>query len=132
MKYTNKDIIRSGEKKLIRFLAKHLDFNAVKESIQQTYQIDLNDRLEHRSGNIVIHNEEIAYQLDFDMKVNLSVLLDRDGELLSIRSPQLTSREHSQQQASLSNNSMPEEKEKSAETAKKAAEIAEMISDINK
>lgn len=132
MKYTNKDIIRSGEKKLIRFLAKHLDFNAVKESIQQTYQIDLNDRLEHRSGNIVIHNEEIAYQLDFDMKVNLSVLLDRDGELLSIRSPQLTSREHSQQPASPSNNSMPEEKEKSAETAKKAAEIAEMISDINK
>lgn len=135
MKYTNKDIIRSGEKKLIRFIAKHLDFDAVKESIKESYQIDVNDNLEHKSGNIVTHNGEIAYQLDFDVKVNLSVLLDRNGEHISISSPQLTPHEphqglppSSDEPSGLS----PDEKGKKAENAQKASEIAQMISEINK
>jgi len=135
LKYTNKDIIRSGEKKLIRFIAKHLDLDAIKESIRESYQIDVSDNLEHKSGNIVVHNEEIAYQLDFDLKVDLSVLLDRNGAPISIHSPQLPSHEYSFHQASSSSEPhepTPEEKAKTAETAQKASEIAQMIAEINK
>ncbi|MBS3759443.1 MAG: hypothetical protein KGY61_12360 [Desulfobacterales bacterium] len=124
MKYTNKDIIRSGERKLIRFIAKHLDLDAVKESIRESYQIDINDHLEHKSGNIEVHNEAIAYRLDFDVKIGLSVLLNRNGEPLSIDSPQLSPRQPPELQ--------PEDKPKKAENSQKASEIAQMIEEINK
>lgn len=123
MKYTNKDIIRSGERKLIRFIAKHLDWNPVRQSVREHFQIDAGGDLEHKSGNIVVHSGDIAYKLDFDLKVNFSVLLDRNGEAVAIRSPQSGDDE----------TALPSEPgPKPSQNARKASEIAEMLSEINK
>ena len=136
MKYTNRDIIQSGEQKLIRFLAKHLDWDDVKQSIREIYDVEVHDNLEHKSGNIVIHNGEIAYQMDFDIKMSLSVLLDRNGESISINSPQLSSRGTDPQSGSSmphkSSQTYPDENNRQSESARKASEIARMMSEINK
>jgi len=123
LKYTNKDIIRSGERKLIRFIAKHLNWNPVRESIRETYQINANGSLEHKSGNIVVHEGDIAYKLDFDLKVNFSVLLDRNGDAIAIRSSQSGDEDIAES---------PDPAPQPPENARKASEIAEMMSEINK
>ena len=123
MKHTNKDIIRSGERKLIRFIAKHMDWEAVRDAIKETYQIDADGSLEHKSGSIMVHRGDIAYKLDFDLKVNFSVLLDRNGAAVAIRSPQLGDEDIAEP---------PEAAPQPPENASKASEIAEMMSEINK
>lgn len=137
MKYTNRDIIQSGEQKLIRFLAKHLNWDGVKQSIRENYNIEVHDNLAHKSGNIVIHNGEIAYQMDFDLKVSLTVLLDRNGESIAINSPQLLSSHGTDHQSESSMphefpQTIPDENERQSESARKASEIARMMSEINK
>jgi len=134
LKYTNKDIIQSGERKLIRFLARHLNLDGVKQSIKDNYDVDTDDNLEHKSGNIVIHNGEIAYQMDFDLKVHISVVLDRNGESIAIDSSQLNSRKlHTDGSPALDEPpGTPPEQNRQAENVRKASEIAQMISEINK
>ena len=43
--------------------------------------------VEYKSGDIIVHNNQIAYQLRFDVKVTLSVLLDREGNCISATVP---------------------------------------------
>ncbi|MFP4533887.1 MAG: hypothetical protein ACLFNS_14525 [Desulfobacterales bacterium] len=123
MKYSNKDIIRSGERKLIRFIGKHLDWTPVRQAIREHYEIDAGGDLEHQSGSIVVHRGDIAYKLDFDLKVNFSVLLDRNGEAVAVQSPQTGDEDTTES---------PEPGSQPPENARKASEIAEMMSEINK
>jgi len=137
----NPDIIQSGERKLIRFIAKQLDWHSVRQSIKETYNVAVNESLEHKSGKIVSHEGDVAYQLDFDFKVNLSLLLARDGQQVWIDSPELNSRRVPAEQPSDSSQAgeissqageMDARKEAmDAESSKRASEIAQMISDIN-
>ncbi len=136
MKISSPDVIRSGERQLIRFIAKHLDREALKKTINESYDIELNDSLIHRSGSIALHRGEIVYRLDFEFKANLSILMSRDGDPVAIASPELKPRK-----ASGKRTLSPEteaagagagDNAKDAEKAKKASEIARMISEINR
>ena len=132
MKYTNKDIIQSGERKLIRYLARHLNWDGLKRSIKENYHISADDNLEHKSGSIVVHKGEIAYHMEFDLKVNVSVLLDRNGESIAIESPQLNSdKSNPPATASDESSTTAPDQQKQADNARKASEIARMISEIN-
>jgi hypothetical protein len=46
--------------------------------------LDIDDDVEYRNGDIVVYNNQIAYKLEFDIKVNLSILLDREGNYISL------------------------------------------------
>lgn len=135
MKLINPDIIESGERKLVRFIARQLDWRSVRQSIKQAYDVEVNESLEHKSGNLEIHEGDIAYRLNFDFKVNLSLLLSRDGQQVRIDSPELRSRQADGHQPPDSSPTpepgLPEDPMKDAK-AQMASQIAQMISEINK
>ena len=79
MKITDPQIIQNGEKKLIDAVQEHLDLETVKTILM--------DRIaeipfESKGGEIVVHDNQIAFRLDFDLKLNGSLLFDREGNYI--------------------------------------------------
>lgn len=84
MKITNSDIIKSGERELIDSIIGDLDWDAIEEIVKNRHKLKIQDDVEYRQGDIIVHNNQVAYKLDFDVKMTLSVVFDRDGNYLSL------------------------------------------------
>jgi hypothetical protein len=84
MKITNADVIKNGEKDLIDSITADLDWGAIEEIFLTEHNLGIDEDIEYKSGDIVAHDSQVAYKLEFTVKVNLSVLISRDGEYLSV------------------------------------------------
>lgn len=85
MKITDHEIIKNGEKELIDALTGDLDWTTIEQVFRDKFNLGLQEDIEYKQGDIVIYNNQIAYRLDFDVKVSLSVLFDRKGEYLDLK-----------------------------------------------
>ncbi len=83
MKITDPEVIRNGEKDLIEAVKEDLDMDAVKDIIKNRLTAK---SLSSRGGQIVVHDNQVAFRLDFDVQLSGSLLFDRDGN--HIRSDQ--------------------------------------------
>ena len=84
MKITDSDIIKNGEQELIDAITADLDWGAIEEIFLKEHNLGIEEDIEYKSGDIVAFDNQIAYKLEFGVKVNLSVLLNRDGEYLRV------------------------------------------------
>lgn len=84
MKITGNDVIKNGERDLMDAITADLDWGAVEGIFRERHNLSLEEDIEYKKGDIVVHENQIAYRLDFLAKVTLSVLLDRDGNYLSV------------------------------------------------
>jgi hypothetical protein len=76
MKITDPGIIKNGEKDLIELLKEDLDLDAVREIIQKKMT---SAALSPKGGEIVVHNNQIAFRMDFDLCLSGSLMFDRQG-----------------------------------------------------
>ncbi len=84
MKITNSEIIKNGEQELMDAITADLDWSAIERIIMKEHNLRIEEDIEYKSGDIIAINNQIAYKLSFEVKVNLSVLLDRNGDYLSV------------------------------------------------
>ena len=84
MKITNAEVIKSGEKDLIDSFTADLDWGAIEDIFLTEHNLGIDEDIEYKSGDIVAYENQVAYKLEFTVKVNLSVLINRDGEYLSV------------------------------------------------
>ncbi len=80
MKITDSQVIREGEKELINAVKDQIDPDRIRDLIAHKLS---GGNLKARDGQIVIHNNQIAFRLDFELQFTGSILLDREGNLLS-------------------------------------------------
>jgi hypothetical protein len=85
MKVTSDDIIKSGERELIDGITADLDWAAVERIFKEAHGLPLGEDVSYRRGDLVVHEDRIAYLLEFEVKVPLSMLLDRQGNCLGIQ-----------------------------------------------
>lgn len=85
MKITDSEIIKNGEKELIDAITADLDWGAIENIFLEEHNLGIEEDIEYKSGDIVALENNIAYKLEFDVKVNLSILLDREGNYLSVK-----------------------------------------------
>jgi hypothetical protein len=85
MKVTSDDIIKSGERELIDGITADLDWEAVERIFREAHRLPLGEDVSYRSGDLVVHENRIAYRLEFEVKVPLSMLLDREGNCIDLR-----------------------------------------------
>ena len=83
MKITGSEIIKSGERELLDAITADLDWGAVEEIFIRDHGLEIEEDIEYQKGDIVSYQGQIAYQLQFSVKVGLSILLDREGNYLS-------------------------------------------------
>nr|NJM03854.1 hypothetical protein [Desulfobacula sp.] len=79
MKITDPGVIKSGEKDLIELLKEDLDLDVVREIIKKKMTAAA---LSPRGGEIVVHNNQIAFRMDFDLCLSGSLMFDRQGNHL--------------------------------------------------
>ncbi len=84
MKITNAEVIKSGERELIDTIISDLDWGSIEQLVKDKHKLSIQDDVEYKKGDLVVHNNKIAYKLDFEVKMTLSVVFDRDGNYLSI------------------------------------------------
>ncbi len=84
VKITNADIIKSGERELIDTIIADLDWDMIEKIVRSRHRLKIQDDIDYRQGDLIVHNDQVAYKLDFDVKMTLSVIFDRDGNYLSI------------------------------------------------
>ncbi len=82
MQVTESEIIKDGEKDLIDSIKDGLDLDAIEELLREQIKIK---QVECKTGDIVVHNDEVAFKLDFEIKVKLPVIVDRDGNFLPMK-----------------------------------------------
>ncbi len=85
MKITNSEVIKSGEKDLIDSITADLDWGAIENIFLTEHNLGIDEDIEYKRGDIIAFNNQVAYKLEFTVKVNLSVLINRDGEYLSVK-----------------------------------------------
>ncbi len=79
MKITDPDVIKNGERDLIDAVKENLDLNTIKEIMQNKIHTKT---LLSKGGEIVVHNNEIAFKLDFSFEIQGSLMFDRQGNYI--------------------------------------------------
>ena len=122
MKLTNPEIIQENEKEFIDTLNAELDWEAIEKMLLEKHSFTLQEEIDYKDGDIVVYNDAIAYKFNFEIKVPLSVLFNREGECLEIS----TVRNDFEDKINL-----PDVTSQDDKVAQMALNIADMISEIN-
>ena len=85
MKITNAEVIKSGERDLIDSITADLDWGVIENIFLTEHNLGIDEDIEYKKGDIIAYNDQVAYKLEFAVKVNLSLLINREGEYLSIK-----------------------------------------------
>lgn len=79
MKITDPDVIKNGEKELIDAVKDDLDLDVVKQILEKKIS---QTTLQAKGGEIIVHDNQIAFRLDFDLNLSGSLMFDRDGSYI--------------------------------------------------
>lgn len=79
MRITDPQVILNGEKDLIASVQKDLDLDAVRDLLKERLTAKA---LSPRGGQIVVHDNDVAFRLDYEINLNGSLLFDRNGNLI--------------------------------------------------
>ncbi len=99
MKITDPQVIKNGENDLIASVRKNLDHKIIKKIIADQMA---RTALVSKGGQIVVHDNQVAFRMDFDLQLSGSLLFDRQGNYISgIPDPQTDSKDPESGPASL-------------------------------
>ncbi len=87
MKISDHEVIKSGEQELIDAITADLDWGAIEKVFKEKHNLGIEEDVEYQRGDIVVHNNQVAYKLEFNVNVVLSILLDREGKYISVITP---------------------------------------------
>ena len=84
MKLTNPDSIKESEKEFIDTINAELDWDAIERMLIEQHQFTLQDEVDYKNGDLIVYKDQIAYRFDFEIKVPLSLIFNRQGECLEM------------------------------------------------
>ena len=80
----NPGMIEEAVIELIEKVKSNIQFDQVKAICAHKHFIESIDKIDFKNGDIVAHDGEVAFKLDFNITYNLSLLLDRKGKLINV------------------------------------------------
>ncbi len=84
MKITEKEAIQDGEGEFVESLVGELDWGVIETILKEKYNLKLHDDVEYHNGDFVVHDNQVAYKLNFDVRLTLSLVFGRNGECLDV------------------------------------------------
>lgn len=86
MKIANSEVLKKREQELIGAVATDLDWEAIRQVLREKHGLNIGEDVNYRSAGIEAKENKILYSIDFDVSITLSIQLDRDGELVGVKS----------------------------------------------
>ncbi|HKL00630.1 MAG TPA: hypothetical protein VJ943_10260 [Desulfotignum sp.] len=128
MKVTDPELIQESEKEFIDTINAELDWESIEKLLMQKHGFALQDEVDYKQGDLVVFDNQIAYRFDFEVKVPLSVVFNRQGECLDMS----TSHRDDEPFPAPAPEEMADIRDRSSEkVGQLASNIADMISEIN-
>lgn len=87
MRVTDIDVIKNGERELIDAIIADLNWGVIEEVFRKEHGLTIKEDVEYKKGDLVVYEDQIVYKLEFEVKVGLHVLVDREGNCLTVKSP---------------------------------------------
>ncbi len=146
MKLTNPETIQESEKEFIDTINAELDWEAIEKMLLEKHSFTLQEEIDYKDGDLVVYKDNIAYKFDFEIKVPLSVIFNRDGECLEISTVRddfeddldesteddvADNIETGDEPSNSGEDTAPENIEQEDKVSQMASNIADMISEIN-
>lgn len=134
MKLTNPATIQESEKEFIDTINAELDWEAIEKMLLEKHSFTLQEEVDYKEGDLVVYKDKIAYKFDFEIKVPLSVIFNREGDCLEISTKRDDFEEEEQvdEEVYQEDNTTPSiNSEQDDKVAQMASNIADMISEIN-
>lgn len=132
MKLTNPESIQESEKEFIDTINAELDWEAIEKMLLEKHSFTLQEEIEYKDGDLVVYEDKIAYKFDFEIKVPLSVIFNREGECLEISTLRKDFQEEEDEGVFQDETSAPPiPGDHDEKVAQMASNIADMISEIN-
>ncbi len=134
MKITNQKAIKESEKEFIDLINAELDWEAIENLLYEKHNFTLREEVEYKKGDLIVHDGSVAYKFDFDIKVPLSIILNRSGEFLKLSTSghdQVDSDNNENSNGAIINAEGKSPGGDSAEKQRLASDLADMISEIN-
>lgn len=82
MPIVDPEVIKSGEKELFSSLLASFDKFQIEKLFQDSHDLLLKGQVQFKEGKMVVHNNQIAYQLYFTSVAVFSVLIDEFGRFM--------------------------------------------------
>lgn len=86
MRVADPEAIRKGEEALAEAIASSFDRSVIQKIFKRVHNLDVGDNIKCKNASMGVHGDEVAYSMNFEVLVNLSVFLDRSGDFISISS----------------------------------------------
>jgi hypothetical protein len=143
VKLTNPETIQESEKEFIDTINAELDWDTIEKILLEKHQFAIQDEVDYKEGNLIVHDNQIAYKFDFEIKVPLSVIFNRQGECLEVSTQREDVEEGetnlSEEEDVIEEEGVIEEEDvtgppvtpPSDKVGQMASDIADMISEIN-
>ncbi len=132
MKLTNPATIQESEKEFIDTINAELDWEAIEKMLLEKHSFTLQEEIDYKNGDLIVHNDTIAYKFDFEIKVPLSVIFNREGECLEISTLRDDFDGEDEDISLQEEDAAPQPShEQDDKVAQMASNIADMISEIN-
>jgi hypothetical protein len=77
------DTIEKALSDLIEKVKSNVQLDHVKAICGHHHFLEKIDKIDFQHGDIVTHNGQVAFKLDFKISYNLSLLIDREGKLIN-------------------------------------------------
>ncbi len=84
MKITDSKVVQSGEKAFLNAVKDYLDWNAIREVVTKKMK---QCAIESKGGELVSHANSVAFRMDLHCAMDVSIIFDRDGTLISDEEP---------------------------------------------
>ena len=77
------DLIRRREKEIVNAIASPINKNQLSEIFEKENGLSIGEGAHFKDGQIISYNNKVAYKLDLDTDLKISLLIDRHGGFLS-------------------------------------------------
>ena len=76
-------VVENAKRELIEKLKSNIDLDQVKATCNEQYGIEMVEGIDLKNGDIVSHNNQVAYRLDFDIRFSMFMLIDNEGNCIN-------------------------------------------------
>ena len=90
MRVADPEAIRKGERALADAIASNFDRSVIQKIFKRVHNLDVGEDIKCKNASMVVHGDMVAYSMNLEVLVNLSVFLDRSGKFISISSSDVT------------------------------------------
>lgn len=83
-KLVPEDAFKKGERDLMDIVTGSLNWDVIEKLLEEKYGLSLQDDIEFKEGHLTVKDDRIAYQMDFQARITLSLMISRDGRCVDV------------------------------------------------